>query len=240
MSARELPEFLRVPWGIKDAFLLIVIWFVLQIILGIALVFEGRFIPEITNFLSSGDLFSTFTLYVVQVALGLGLAWAFARKYGVSWQELGWRRFKVLQAIGLVLTILVCFYFLSAAALYALQILIPGFDMNQAQTNDFTKNAGSNRNLVLIALVMLPPIFEETIFRGFIFPAFARRTGVIWAAVISSVLFGLAHFQANISVYTMILGLFLCFLYVRTRSIVPGIIVHMANNYLAFLAMTQK
>lgn len=240
MSRRELPEFLRVPWGIKDAVWLIVWWFVLQILLGVGLEIASMYVPQIGAFIHSDSIATTFSLYAAQVALGLLLAWYYARRRGASWQALGWRRFKVWQAVGLVLAIPIGFIILATAVLYALQFLVPGFDMNQAQTNEFTQNAGASRNLALVALVLLPPIFEETIFRGFIFPAFAKRTGLIWAAVISSALFGLAHFQANISVYTMILGLILCALYVRTKSIVPGILVHMVNNYLAFLSMTQK
>ena len=88
--------------------------------------------------------------------------------------------------------------------------------------------------------MLVPPVLEETIFRGFIFPAISKRTGVIWGAILSSALFGLAHAQGNITVYTFVLGLVLCFMYVRLRSILPGMALHMLNNYLAFLAYTQK
>jgi hypothetical protein len=70
-----------------------------------------------------------------------------------------------------------------------------------------------------------------------VFPALAKRTGLVWGAIFSSALFGLAHGQANLFVYTMILGLVLCFIYVRTKSIVPGIILHMLNNFLAFIVL---
>ncbi len=88
--------------------------------------------------------------------------------------------------------------------------------------------------------MILPPIIEETVFRGFIFPAFAKKWGVIWGAIASSILFGFAHLQANVGVYTFVIGLLLCFLYVRLKSIIPGIFFHMLNNYLAFVALTGK
>jgi membrane protease YdiL (CAAX protease family) len=87
--------------------------------------------------------------------------------------------------------------------------------------------------------VLLPPIIEETIFRGFIFPAISTRTGVIWGAILSSLLFGAFHGQANVFVYTAILGLLLCFMYVRTKSIIPGMVLHMLNNFLAFYFMSK-
>jgi uncharacterized protein len=59
----------------------------------------------------------------------------------------------------------------------------------------------------------------------------------MWGAVLSSGLFALAHGQANIAIYTFPLGLLLCFMYVRLGSIVPGMALHMINNYLAFVAV---
>ncbi len=88
--------------------------------------------------------------------------------------------------------------------------------------------------------MLIPPIIEETVFRGFIFPAFSKRFGVIIGALLSSLLFGFAHLQYNVGVYTVVLGLLLCLLYIKLRSIVPGIFLHMLNNYLAFVALTHK
>ena len=59
-------------------------------------------------------------------------------------------------------------------------------------------------------------------------------------AIFSGVLFGFAHLQPNVSIYTFILGLLLCAMYVRLGSIVPGIALHMLNNYFAYVALNQK
>jgi hypothetical protein len=136
--------------------------------------------------------------------------------------------------------ILVIFIALSNLVLILVSVLVPSFNANQAQTNEFTGSAGSHQSLALIALVLLPPILEETIFRGFLFPALAKKWGVGWGAIISSAIFGIAHAQANISIYTFVLGLLLCFMYVRLKSIFPGMAVHMLNNYLAYIALTSK
>ena len=241
MTRRELPEFIRVPWGIKDAVLVVLLWLVLQVVLAVALGVAGNYFPAVQQFLvESNNLAATFSIYVLQVALGLGLVALFARKYKAGWSTLGWRKVSIARTLGYIAAILIIFIILAQLALTLVKYLVPGFNPDEAQNNDFTQNAASNRSLALIALVLLPPIFEETIFRGFIFPAFAKRTGVIWAAIISSVLFGFAHGQANIFVYTLVLGLLLCYLYVKTKSIIPGIIVHMLNNLLAFYALAQK
>ncbi|HVQ45073.1 MAG TPA: type II CAAX endopeptidase family protein [Candidatus Saccharimonadia bacterium] len=240
---KELPEYLRVPWGVRDAVLLVAGWFVAQVLLGVILALLARVIPPVAGFLAgvrSEDVGATFALDLIGVALGFGLMALFLRHYRVGWQMVGWRRVSVWRAVGYLVVILVVFLIAAQVTLELVKLLVPAFDPNQAQTNEFTKGADSHWSLALIALVLIPPVLEETIFRGFIFPALAKRTGLIWGAVLSSALFGLAHGQANLFVYTMILGLLLCFMYVRTRSIVPGILLHMVNNYLAFLAITSK
>ena len=243
MKKRALPEFLNVPWGVRDVLILIAAWFGLQLLLGVVLGGLSHIVPQVAAFIDSaqaGDLAAAFALDVIDVGIGLGLVWAYLRYYRVTWQTVGWRKVGLWKSAGYLLAILVIFIVMANVALIVLQALVPGFDANQAQNNEFTQSAGSNRNLALIALVLLPPIFEETIFRGFIFPAIAKRTGVIWGAVLSSAIFGIAHGQPNLFVYTTILGLLLCFMYLRLRSIVPGILLHMLNNYLAFLSITHK
>ncbi len=239
----EVPEFLKVPWGVRDALVLVAAWFGLQLILGFGLVMLSPAVPAVNDFMNAvrhENIEASFALNLVGVAIGLGLVALYLRKYHATWSMVGWRRVNVLKLIKYLFVMLIVFVVLANVALIVVKLLDPSFDANQAQTNDFTKAAGSHRSLALIALVLIPPIFEETIFRGFIFPALTKRAGLIWGAVLSSMLFGAAHGQPNLFVYTSILGLLLCFMYVKTRSIVPGVLLHMANNYLAFLALTGK
>ncbi len=242
MSRRELPENLQVPWGVRDVLVMVLVWFGLQVVMGIFLAITARSTPAVARFLDQakgGNVAANFALDTTGVLLGFGLVWLFLRKYNVGWKAVGWRRVSVLKTIGYLIGILVAFLVLAQLAFVVVKLLVPGFDPNQPQANEFTTGAGTNPNLAIIALVLLPPVFEETIFRGFMFPAIAKRTGLVWGAVLSSMIFGIAHGQPNLFVYTTILGLLLCFMYVRTKSIVPGILLHMVNNYLAFLAITS-
>jgi membrane protease YdiL (CAAX protease family) len=243
VSKRLLPEFLDVPWGIKEVIVFIVAWFGLQLVLGILLAALSHYIPAVATFLrsaQSNNVGASFALDLAGVVIGLCIVALYLRHFGVTWQAVGWRKVGVLRALQYLFGILIVFFIAANLALLLVKVLIPGFDANQAQTNDFTTATQTHRSLALIALVLLPPIFEETIFRGFLFPALAKRTGAIWGAVISSAIFGAAHGQANLFVYTFVLGMLLCFMYYRLRSIVPGILLHMLNNYLAFLAISGK
>ena len=88
-----------------------------------------------------------------------------------------------------------------------------------------------------IAIGVLVPIAEEMVFRGAILrrllDAFDKRWH--WAAiVITAALFGIVHLNMAQGINAFVMGLLLGWMYMRTRSIVPGIIFHFANNTMAF------
>lgn len=237
----KVPEFLHVPWSVRDLVVFGVSWLGTQIAIIFLLGFLAPSVPAVAAFMQAvrdGNVTALFALNLLDALIGFGLVSLYLYRYKASWSKVGWRRVDLLKTVGYIFGILVVFTVAANVLLWLAGVLVPGFDPNQAQENEFIGAADQHQNLALIALVLLPPILEETIFRGFMFPAIAKRTGVIWGAVLSSLIFGVAHFQANVGVYTFILGLLLCFMYVRLRSIVPGIFLHMVNNYLAFLAFT--
>lgn len=241
---RTLPAHLRVPWGIGAALVVYLLaWVGATIILILLIGFLAPFVPQAGQFLDAlraNDIKATFTLVSANALIALGLVAGYLRHFRVGFDVVGWRTFNLWKASLYLLAILIGFVVASQLLLYILSILIPGFNADQAQSNDFTSSTVTNPHLALLALVIIPPIVEETVFRGFIFPAFAKKWGVIWGAIISSVLFGFAHLQPNISAYTFVLGLLLCFLYVRLKSIIPGMLFHMLNNYLAYIALAGK
>jgi membrane protease YdiL (CAAX protease family) len=242
-KSRVLPDFLQVPWGIRDVLFLIIAWFGLQALIGELLILVARGLPPVATFLKaaqSGDIGASFVLDILAVGVGLGVVYLYLRKFGVGWSAVGWRKVGILRTAKYLFGIMLIFIILANLAFIAVKFLVPGFNANQAQTNDFTSSVTTHRSLALVALVLVPPIFEETIFRGFIFPALSKKMGIIWGAILSSVIFGIAHGQPNLFVYTTILGLLLCFMYRRTGSIIPGIMLHMLNNLLAFVAISSK
>jgi membrane protease YdiL (CAAX protease family) len=242
--ARAVPDFLKVPWGIRDALVVFLgAWIALPVAVVLLVRMAAPYSSLLDGFLDglrSGSIEASFALTVIDAVGAIGILAFYLRYHRAGWQQAGWRRFSVWQASGYILATFIVFAVLSKVVLWLVGLFDPSFNANEPQVNDFITGADTHRGLALIALVVVPPIIEETVFRGFIFPAFAQRWGVVVGAIASSMLFGLAHLQANISVYTFVLGLLLCFMYVRLRSILPGILVHMLNNYLALLAYTSR
>lgn len=234
-----------VPWKSWEALLVFVLsWVGIPLILFSLFKLAAPYDANVAHLLDgirSNDITASFQLTVFDALAGLGIIWIVLNKYKVGWSAVGLRKFKPLRSVLLVVAMFGVFILLAYIALIATKLLLPGFDPNQAQVNEFTKAVTGNARIIsFLALVVVPPIIEEIIFRGFMFPAFSDKVGVYAGALVSSALFGFAHLQANVGVYTVVLGLLLCYMYRRTGSIIPGMALHMLNNYIAYAAIMGK
>ena len=97
--------------------------------------------------------------------------------------------------------------------------------------------------LAFVSLVLIPPIVEETLFRGVLFGGLRKKLPFIWATLITSVLFAIPHtleakdggvlWTAGID--TLVLSFVLCYLREKTGSIWASIFLHGLKNCIAFL-----
>lgn len=86
--------------------------------------------------------------------------------------------------------------------------------------------------LAFLVLCVLPAIGEEIIFRKNLCDGFGRY-GAVLAILLSGVIFGLSHFNLAQTVYQVILGCVLSYLYIKTGNITLTSIIHLINNSLA-------
>ena len=84
--------------------------------------------------------------------------------------------------------------------------------------------------VVPLALVAVPAVSEELLFRGLLLPGLERRHGARVGLVLSSLLFGVIHVLPVAIVYATIAGLALGWLRQRTGSVLPSIAMHGAFN----------
>jgi sodium transport system permease protein len=87
---------------------------------------------------------------------------------------------------------------------------------------------------LLVLVAVLPPVCEELLCRGFLFASFRARFGAVWAVLLSAVLFGVLHLEAYRIPATALVGVALGYVRLRTGSIVPPILFHMAYNATLF------
>ena len=148
-----------------------------------------------------------------------------------TWTDIG------LAPVGLVVSLLL------AAGVIWLFSFFPWFDAGQTQEVGFDLFlSGADKAVAFLTLVVIAPIAEEVIFRGWLYGKLRARTSasmssalsVVLSTLLVSVLFGAIHLQWNVAVNVFALSLVLCGLREITGTIYAGILVHMLKNGLAF------
>ncbi|MBP7807109.1 CPBP family intramembrane metalloprotease [Candidatus Saccharibacteria bacterium] len=152
-----------------------------------------------------------------------------------NWKDLGY----VLVGFGMYLPLLV-------VSLKAVEVLAPTINLDQQQQIGF-ENAQGPLQLLLVfcSLVILPPITEEILTRGYLYLGLRKQLPKIWAALITSALFAIAHLQFGngapllwtAAVDTFVLSLVLIYIRNATGKLWAPIGLHMLKNFIAFLAL---
>ncbi len=128
-------------------------------------------------------------------------------------------------------------YYVTLLAVSLLATLVIGSGaMNQAQQIGFNSGSSQFSELVVIflALVVVAPFFEEMMMRGFLFGKLRSLSSFWLAAIITSLLFAVAHGQLNVGLMTFILSMFGCYMTEKTGSIWASLWLHMTVNFVAF------
>lgn len=89
----------------------------------------------------------------------------------------------------------------------------------------------------LIAVAVMAPLFEELIFRGIILDGLLKRKSILKAILISSLLFGIVHFNPWQFIPAFVIGTFSGWIYYRTKNLSYSILIHITNNFAAALLM---
>lgn len=88
----------------------------------------------------------------------------------------------------------------------------------------------------ILTLCIIAPIAEEYLFRGVVMRKMLRWNISPWYAIIgSSIMFGLIHLNPAQIPGAIILGIVMAWMCYRTRSLIPGIIIHITNNTLCLI-----
>lgn len=82
----------------------------------------------------------------------------------------------------------------------------------------------------IFLVCIIAPVVEEMLFRGIILRGFLKQYPPGTAIAHSAAVFGLAHLNVYQFVAALVIGLILGKMYERTRSILPGILLHMVYN----------
>ncbi|MCD8080618.1 MAG: CPBP family intramembrane metalloprotease [Bacteroides sp.] len=88
----------------------------------------------------------------------------------------------------------------------------------------------------VLGVALFGPVLEELLFRGAVTRILLQRYSSAKAIVCSALIFGIFHLNPAQIVGATLIGLFLAWIYYRTESLIPCILIHVLNNSLAVVA----
>lgn len=246
----SVPEDLRTPWDWIDLVIFALLAVGGTFLISIVLVFIFSAFRVTPAQIRTSPSAKSYFAIVNQILVSFGLLGYLAAQTHVRegepfWRTVGWRpletkvvpkpvAYALLITGGLVLSMFVQF----SSGFFRPKGKLP--------IETFFQDRGSALLLMLVS-VLLAPVIEETIFRGFIYPVIARSWGIAASVAVTGTLFGLLHAAQLWGGWTQI-GLLvvvgLIFTYVRavTKTVFASYLLHLSYNsflFIVFLVSTH-
>ena len=127
--------------------------------------------------------------------------------------------------------------FLTIGATYAAAILsaliftivetVSGAELSEAEMG--TDNSAISIITTLISAPVFAPIFEELFFRGTLYRN-VRNHGTVSMMLVCGITFGIWHGNYPQFLFASAMGFFSCFLFEKTKSVIPSMIIHFVVN----------
>jgi len=172
--------------------------------------------------------------FTIQSIIGMSLIYSISMLFAVGIGLLirrNWR-LKINAFPTVIIFILVVTMIAIQVILEPLQSFFPPPDFLVAMT----KALHDQPFVLFFTIVIAAPFLEEILFRGIILDGFLKNYKTAHAILISALLFALIHGNLTQGTGALILGILLGWIYWKTDSIIPCILLHLINNGLAFFA----
>ena len=240
---RLLPADLRVPWAWRD-----LLWFLLfavisNFVLGMLVELAAIALFHAPKPDISGDNVNPAVVIIAQ-ALWFGATILYLRAVvrvrtaEPFWRSIGWRGLPGSEHGARA----VALGFVGAGAVMAVVVSLLGQLRQDNGQLPIEKLFNSRLSVVLLMSlgILVAPLVEETIFRGFLYPLLARRFGVPVGVVVTGLLFGAMHGPQLWLAYTqiglmMVVGVVLTWVRARTGTVTASYLMHLGYNSLLFL-----
>ena len=211
----ETPEYAySVPWKFIDNWIAVTLLAIIDIVLFVIML-QGR----------RTELADSAAVILLELAYLLPVIFIFAWRR-IDWRHLGFGRFD-WNTLGLGCGLLVASYtiiILHNALLYLL-----GVDTQGEAIMEIFAELDAPVWFFIVGAIFAP-LVEEIFFRGFLFQGFRARYGWVPSMLLSSVIFAAAHLDLVVLIPTFILGCLLAYVYHRSNSLWPGVILHFVVN----------
>ena len=91
--------------------------------------------------------------------------------------------------------------------------------------------------ILLLAVVVMAPLGEELLFRGFLYPSLEGRLGKMGGIIVTGVIFAVVHLNPYDLLPLLVLGIGLTYTYSRTRSLGACMVFHGLHNALTAMSV---
>lgn len=151
-------------------------------------------------------------------------------------QNVHWRSLAMTLGVFTII-ILISVNVVSAVSVTWLQNFWPDMDP-QETVKAFQKSDGIGfRLLVIFLAVVIAPLAEETLFRGFVYGVLKRYTDAPFAALSSSLMFAIIHMHVGSLLPLWVLAVLFCLAYEITGCLLVTMLLHAIFNAVSIIAM---
>jgi membrane protease YdiL (CAAX protease family) len=160
------------------------------------------------------------------------------RGHSPFWHTMGWRKLEFngqppLVTVG---------RFLGAGAVLAVLISYASKFVGESGELPIEEMFKSRPTVIALMLfgILVAPLVEEMMFRGFLYPLIARRFGIATGVIVTGLLFGAMHAQQLGGAWGQIsllmgVGIILTWVRARTGTVTASYLVHLGYNSLLFI-----
>lgn len=238
-----------VPWRPAPAVLYVLgVFYASQIIGGILLYLYPTVLgwsAARTSAWITTSVSAQFAYILFAETLSIAAIYWFLKFYNVGFPAIGLSRPR-LKYLWYGLAAVPFYYLLYIATVGVASSLISGLDIEQKQQIGFDSVHGAPQLIMtFISLVILPPLAEEIMVRGFLYSSLKKAMKIRYAVVLTSLIFAAAHLPEGgaagplyiAALDTFVLSLVLIYLREKTGSLWPSITLHAIKNGIAFTAL---
>jgi membrane protease YdiL (CAAX protease family) len=239
----------KTPWGALTALLVVVVTYIVTLVIGqlVLSIYPSlhHWTPSHANSWLQNSVIAQFGYVLLVETLTLAAIYLFIRHRKGTLAQIGlgkWRWSNIGKAVlGFVA------YFAIYLAVYSfIAAFVHQINLQQQQDVGFHGVSGNGALLLtFLSLVVLPPIAEEIVFRGFLYSGLRRSLSMLQAGIITSLIFASAHLLEGTGcgplwvagIDTFILSMVLVYLREKTGNVYAGMLVHALKNSVAFFVL---
>lgn len=198
---------------------------------------------QTTNWVNN-SIFAQFWFVLLAEAFTIGAVLLLLKLYKADRKVIGLRKPKLKDPL-IGLAAFVPYYVLYIIVLEVVSFFYKGLNVAQKQNIGFNNVHGAAELIVtFISLVVLPPLAEEIMFRGFLYSSLKKWVRALPAAILTSLIFASAHLAEGVggafwigAIDTFTLSLVLVWLRELTDGLWSSMTLHALKNGIAYVVI---